>query len=462
MKPIIYKSKKRYEDLELYQRMMECFASAALIKGRYLDLMNFSKDEYKQVIDPKVVEQIFRPEHGYTSPDGSLELSSLIKKLEILRLIKNNNLSKKAANKIISQTAVGLGNGVTGVISGIFWAVNKINNPVKNEVIIFNPSYPVFEILAKQNNLKVKPILTKRENNFLPSFKEIKKNSNNKTAIIILVYPNNPSFTTFQDKKELKQIVNFCQKNKIFLISDNIYQEMMFNNKKHIEIFSLTNKPDYIIKVFGPSKDRPFFTGHRLGYYIGDPKIKEEYFNYCANNFVCLGTYAKNIFSLDLLFRILIYKKSKNINLSDIKLLPPSLRGWMQNINSKEIYKKINKYKLFEKYKIAVNYNNNKLKANLNNLSKLIKKSIIFEDIINDMGGNAIFVKVNPKYYNGNDLSFYKHILLEKKIALYPGNIFGMPIKKGSLWFRFTVIHTSRKKIKKMLKEIEKYLINKN
>jgi len=439
---------------------MECFASAALLGGRYLDLMNFSKDEFKQVIDPIIVEKIFRPEHGYTSPDGSLELSPLIKELETIRLMKNSQISKKSANQIISLLTTGLGNGATGVISGLFTAIKKIKNPGKNEVLIFRPTYPIFEILAKNNNYKVKPVLTKRENNFLPTFKEVKKNCHHKTAILVLVYPNNPSFTTFKNKNQLKKIVRFCQKNKIFLIADNIYQDMMFNQHKHIEIFSLTNKPDYLIKVFGPSKDRPFFTGHRLGYFIGDPRIKEEYFNYCANNFICLGTFAKNIFSLDLLFRITVYKKLKQINLSDAKLLLPFLRGWMQNIDSKEIYKKINKYKLFQKYKTANNYNSNKLKKNLKLFYQLITKSIVFDDIINDATGNALFVKVNPNYYRHNDLSFYNHILTTKKIAFYPGNIFGMPITKNNLWFRFTIIHASKTEIKKMLKELENYLIN--
>lgn len=462
MKPCIYTSKKRYEDLELYQRMIECFASAALVKGKYLDLMNFSKDEFKQVIDPIIVERIFHPEHGYTSPDGSLELSMLIKELERLRLIKNTGLSTKQADKIVSQLACGLGNGVTGVISGIFWAISKIKASHKNEVITFRPSYPVFESLAKQNNFKIKPVLTKRENGFLPSFEEIKKNCSSKTAAIALVYPNNPSFTTFQDKKILKRIVEFCQKNKIFLIADNIYQEMMFNGKKHIEIFSLVNKPDYIIKLFGPSKDRPFFTGHRLGYYIGDPKIGEAYFDYCASNFICLGTFAKNIFSLDLLFRILLYKKSKDLNQEDVKLLMPFLRGWMQNIDTKEIFGEIKKSKAFQTYKSSVEYNNEKLKSNLKELTKLINKSSVFEDFVNDNSGNAIFVKVNPKYYSGNDLTFYNDVLVNKKIALYPGNIFGMPIKNGSLWFRFTIIHTSKREIIKMLKEIEDCLIKRD
>ena len=434
--------------------MIECFASAALVQGKYLDLMNFSKGEFKQVIDPKIVEKIFQPEHGYTSPDGSLELSMLIKELEKLRLIKNTGLSTKQADKIISPLACGLGNGVTGVIAGIFWSLDKIRDKKKNEVITFRPSYPVFESLAKQNNFIVKPVLTKRENNFLPSFEEIKKNSNSKTAAIVIVYPNNPSF-----KHELKQIANFCQKNRIFLIIDNIYQEMMFNGKKHIEIFSLVDKPDYIIKLFGPSKDRPFFTGHRLGYYIGDSKIGEAYFDYCASNFICLGTFQKNIFSLDLLFRILLYKNSKDLKQDDVKLLMPFLRGWMQNINTKEIIARINKSKAFQKYKIAVDYNNNKLKSNLSELKKIVEKSLIFDDVINETSGNAIFARINPKYYSGNDLSFYDDVLAKRKIALYPGNIFGMPIKKDSLWFRFTIIHTSKKEIIKMLKELESMLI---
>jgi aspartate/methionine/tyrosine aminotransferase len=454
MKTSVYPSKEDFRNLSLYQRMIECFASAALVKGRYLDLMNFSKKEFRQVIDPITVEKIFKPEHGYTSPDGSLELSLLIKELEICRLIENSGLGKKEAEKIISQTTTGLGNGVTGVLSGIFYSINKIKNPKKNEVITFRPSYSIAESLAEQNGFKIIPILTKREDNFLPSFKDITKNANSKTAAIVLVYPNNPTFTTFQDKSELKKIVDFCQKNEIFLIADNIYQEMMFGGEKHVEILSLVDNPNYIVKLFGPSKDRPFFTGHRLGYYVGDPKIAEPYFDYCSTNFVCLSTSAKNIFSLDLLFRVLLYKK-EDLEFESVDLLLPFLMGWMQSINKEKIYEKIKRSGSFKRYKDAVMFNDKKLKNNLEFVKKFIKRSPVFEDIVNNDGGNAIFIKINPKYYSGDDLEFYEELLIRRKIAVYPGNIFGMELKENDTWFRITIIHDSKEEIVNLLKEVE-------
>lgn len=455
MKTSIFNSKKDFSNLSLYQRMIECFASAALIKGKYLDLMNFSKKEFKQVIDPISIEKIFKPEHGYTSPDGSLELSLLIKEFEVQRLIKNSNFTREKAEKILSKTAVGLGNGVTGVLAGIFYAINNIKDFNKKEVITFRPSYPLAESLAEQSGFTIIPVYTKRENFFLPSFEDIAENVSKETAAIILVYPNNPTFTTFRDKLTLKKIVDFCQREKIFLIVDNIYQEMMFGNKKHLEIFSLTEKPEYIIKLYGPSKDRPFFTGHRLGYYIGDPRIEEFYFDYCSVNFVCLGTFPKNIFSLDLLFRILLYKEEAVLKIEDIDLLMPFLKGWMQKIDNENLYKKIKMGKIFEKYKKAIEFNNKKLIQNLTDIKEFISQSPVFSDVINDNGGNAIFIKINPNYFSGNDLELYEELLIRRRIAIYPGNIFGMEIKEKEAWFRITVIHDSKKTIINLLEEIE-------
>ncbi|MEZ4732217.1 MAG: aminotransferase class I/II-fold pyridoxal phosphate-dependent enzyme [Caldilineaceae bacterium] len=94
------------------------------------------------------------------------------------------------------------------------------------------PNYAVN--LAQLSLLKplavAKHVHTKRENNFLPTFADIKAEVTENTVAIILTYPTNPSQATYEGERlsDLTAMINFCQEQGIFLIVDNIYQDLLF------------------------------------------------------------------------------------------------------------------------------------------------------------------------------------------------------------------------------------------
>ncbi|MFA5021845.1 MAG: aminotransferase class I/II-fold pyridoxal phosphate-dependent enzyme [Patescibacteria group bacterium] len=353
--------------------------------------MNYSKKEFKPLLDLTIAEKIFQPEHGYSSPDGTAELGRVIKKFEVLRTAKNSNIPAEKLEILFKEAGIGVAPGTTAVVSGILHSIAKLK---KGEIILPIPTYPVYDDLIKICQCKPVYLYTQRSNNFLPNFNEIINKVTKKTIAIILVYPNNPSFTTFKNSKQLRKLVSYCQKNKIFLIVDNIYQDMIFSNQKHIEIFSLTKKTDYIFKVYGLSKDRPFFSGHRAGYYIGDSRIAEDFLDHCLTNWVCNTNVTKNLLALDLIFRITLLKNLKFPTKDDLLMLGPTLGGWSRSINYDRIYSLIKFRKLFKIYKKNLLLMERKIIKNLRECRNYVNKSKYFEDYSNDLIGNAIIIKI--------------------------------------------------------------------
>jgi aspartate aminotransferase len=112
-------------------------------------------------------------------------------------------------------------------------------------------------------------ITTTAENNFKITSQDLAKQITSKTKVLILNSPSNPAGSVY-NKEELAEIAKICVKNNIFVISDEIYEKIIFDGLKHESIASY-NKDIYnlTITVNGLSKSHSM-TGWRIGY-LGAP-----------------------------------------------------------------------------------------------------------------------------------------------------------------------------------------------
>lgn len=133
------------------------------------------------------------------------------------------------------------------------------------EVITFEPYYTNYNSYASVNGVKIVPILTKGETGFhLPDRSEIEKKITKKTKAIIICNPNNPTGTVYT-KTEMDMMVSIAKKHNLFLISDEVYREFIYDGKKHVSILNYIKKlPDHIILLDSMSK-RYSLCGARLG-----------------------------------------------------------------------------------------------------------------------------------------------------------------------------------------------------
>ena len=141
-----------------------------------------------------------------------------------------------------------------------------------DEVLIPQPSYVSYEPCAFLAGAKPVIINLKGENNFKLTAKEILDNLTEKTKILILPFPNNPTGAVM-DKADLEAVAKVVTENDLYVISDEIYSELTYSGQ-HFSIVSIPEMRERTVLINGFSKSFAM-TGWRLGYACA-PKIIQE------------------------------------------------------------------------------------------------------------------------------------------------------------------------------------------
>lgn len=207
-------------------------------------------------------EGIYTLEKGrtfYTSNAGLKEL-----KIEICKYLHRRvNLSYDYNSEVI--VTVG---GSEAIDVGLRAMVNP-----GDEVLIPQPSYVSYLPCAILADAKPVIIELKAENEFKLTKEELLNSITDKTKVLILPFPNNPT-GAIMTKEELEEIAEVIIEKDIFVMSDEIYSELSYD-KTHVSIASLPGMKERTIVINGFSKSYAM-TGWRLGYACGPEKIIEQ------------------------------------------------------------------------------------------------------------------------------------------------------------------------------------------
>ena len=206
-------------------------------------------------------EGIYSLEKGrtfYTSNSGLKEL-----KQEICYYLKRKlDLSYNFATDVIVTV---------GGSEAIDIALRAMINPGEGEeVLIPQPSYVSYEPCAILAGAKPVIIELKNENEFRLTAQELEDAITDKTKILILPFPNNPT-GAIMERKDLEEIAKVIEKHDIFVISDEIYSELSYN-EDHVSIACIPGMKERTILINGFSKAYAM-TGWRLGYACGPEAI---------------------------------------------------------------------------------------------------------------------------------------------------------------------------------------------
>ena len=122
-----------------------------------------------------------------------------------------------------------------GGSEAILFTFAAISNPGE-EIIVFEPFYTNYNGYASVAGIKLVPLRTLAKTGFrLPNQKEIEKKITSRTKGILICNPNNPTGTVYS-KKELKMIINIAKKYNLFILSDEVYREFVYDGEKHYSI----------------------------------------------------------------------------------------------------------------------------------------------------------------------------------------------------------------------------------
>ena len=142
-----------------------------------------------------------------------------------------------------------------------------------DEVIIPQPCYVSYEPCAIMADAVPVIIDLKHENEFRLTAAELEAAITDKTKILILAFPNNPT-GAIMEKKDLEAIAEVVIKHDLYVISDEIYSELSYNGE-HVSIATLPGMRERTIMINGFSKGFAM-TGWRLGYACGPEIIMKQ------------------------------------------------------------------------------------------------------------------------------------------------------------------------------------------
>lgn len=207
-------------------------------------------------------EGIYSLEKGktfYTSNSGLLELREELAKL----IYRRQHVSYDPVHEIMITV---------GGSEAIDLALRAMLDP-GDEVLIPQPSYVSYLPCAALAGGKPVVIKLEEKDQFKLTPEKLKEAITDKTKILILPFPNNPTGSVM-DFGDLKAIVDIIEENDLYIISDEIYSELTYG-KEHVSIISFPGMRERTVYINGFSKAYAM-TGWRLGYAAGPRVILEQ------------------------------------------------------------------------------------------------------------------------------------------------------------------------------------------
>ncbi len=180
-------------------------------------------------------------------------------------------------------------NGILVTVGGseaIDIALRAMEDP-GDEVIIPQPSYVSYEPCAILAGAKPVIIELKNENQFRLTAAELEAAITDKTKVLILPFPNNPT-GAIMERKDLEEIAKVIEKHDLFVLSDEIYAELCYT-ENHVSIANIPGMWERTVLINGFSKSYAM-TGWRLGYACGPRQIIEQMYKIHQFCIMCAPT----------------------------------------------------------------------------------------------------------------------------------------------------------------------------
>ena len=197
------------------------------------------------------------------------------------KIEKKHNVHYDESSEII--VTVGGSEAIDLAIRGIL--------DVGDEVLIVEPCFVCYAPLVELMGGVAVPVPTKIENNFKLTVDDFKDKVTERTKMIIMPYPNNPT-GAIMTREDLEPIAEFLRDTNIMVLSDEIYSELTYG-RKHFSIIELDGMRERTIYVNGFSKAYAM-TGWRLGYCAAPAPIISQIFKIHQYGIMCSPYISQN------------------------------------------------------------------------------------------------------------------------------------------------------------------------
>ena len=266
---------------------------------------------------------------GIESLNNNCTKYDMVPGLKILREEICNKLLKEN-NCVYSPDEIVVSSGAKNCITNALLALTNPND----DILLPKPYWVSYPEMIKLVNANPIFIDTKKENYFKVTREELENSLTPKTKLLILNNPSNPTGTIYS-KEELIEIVDFCLKNNIYILADEIYERICFNNN-FVSVASINEDAKNITVTINGFSKSAAMTGLRLGYsasnkivakaistiqghLVSHPSLTSQYIGYSA-----LKDCSKDIYNM-----VQSYKNRRSIacskldSISDIDYIYP-------------------------------------------------------------------------------------------------------------------------------------------
>jgi len=248
-------------------------ANKLILEGKDIINLGIGQPDFKtpENILEAAKKAITDGHHGYTPSNGILPLREAVSEY----IHNSYNTSINPDNILITP----------GGKPVIFFASLIFGEPGA-EIIYPDPGFPIYRSMIKYSGAKAVPLYLKEEDNFEVNIKDLEKLITNKTRLIIINNPNNPT-GSFMNKNKIDNLVKMLEQfPNIAILSDEIYSRIIFDNNSMPSLIKYESIKDRLIVLEGWSKTF-CMTGWRLGWSIWPKKIIEYANKLCVNDHSC-------------------------------------------------------------------------------------------------------------------------------------------------------------------------------
>jgi aspartate/methionine/tyrosine aminotransferase len=160
-----------------------------------------------------------------------------------------------------------------------------------DEVIYPNPGFPIYESMIHYVGGKAVPIHLREERDFSLDVHELAGLINDRTRLIILNSPENPTGGVL-DRRDIEQIAKAIGDRNIMVLSDEIYSRLLFDGGQHFSIMSVPGMQERTILLDGFSKTYAM-TGWRMGYGVMRPDLATHISRLMTNSTSCTASFTQ-------------------------------------------------------------------------------------------------------------------------------------------------------------------------
>ncbi|MBN4057897.1 methionine aminotransferase [Olleya sp. AH-315-K02] len=172
-----------------------------------------------------------------------------------------------------------------GATQAIYTIISAFIRP-NDEVIIFRPAYDCYEPTIELNGGKTISIQLEAPN-YKVDWEVVKQTINDKTKMIIINTPQNPSGTVFSEA-DMLQLQKLTEGTNIIILSDEVYEHIIFDGEKHqsVCLFSDLKSRSFVVASFGKTFHN---TGWKMGYCCAPKALMEEFKKVHQFNVFCVN-----------------------------------------------------------------------------------------------------------------------------------------------------------------------------